>query len=252
MRPRSLLHAVPLAVKELSLPTPATSTWRDFAGVRHVATADGNPSPCGDTRRAPVVLVHGFGATVAVWARLRQQLYAEGFSHVVMAGYSAVRTDPATVCAGVAALCQAVGSSSVSSGIHLVGHSLGGLVARQVAQSVGAAVRVDTLVTIATPHRGSHAARLTGGGCARAMRPGSRWLAALDEQSLQDQTWWVNYYSELDLVVPRSSGRVAAGCAVNVVVGGRGHQGIASSPFLVDHLVGQLTASEARGHLVVA
>jgi len=251
MRPRSLLHAVPLAVKELSLPAPATSTWRGCAGVRNVVMADGGPSPCGDSRRAPVVLVHGFGATVAVWERLRQRLYAEGFSHVVMAGYSAARTDPATVCAGVAALCQAVGSAFASSGIHLVGHSLGGLVARSVAQSVGESVRVDTLVTIATPHRGSHAARLMGGGCARAMRPGSPWLTALEEQRLQDQTWWVNYYSELDLVVRRSSGR-AAGCGLNVVVGGRGHQGIASSPFLVDHLVGQLTSSEARDHLVVA
>jgi triacylglycerol lipase len=252
MRPRSLLHAVPLAVRELRLPTPAASTRRSCAGVRDVAPAGGGPSPGGDAGRAPVVLVHGYGATVAVWTRLREHLYAQGFSHVVMAGYSAARTDPASVCAGVLALCEAVGSSSASDGIHLVGHSLGGLVARRVAQSDGAAVRVDTLVTIATPHRGSHAARLTGGDCARAMRPGSPWLAALDEQRLRDRTRWVNYYSELDLVVPRSSSRVATGGALNVVVGGRGHQGIASSPFLVDHLVGQLTASEARGLPVVA
>ena len=252
MRPRSLLQAVPLAAKELRLPTPATSRWPGRAGVPDVATVGGHPSQGGVDGRAPVVLVHGFGATVAVWTRLRQQLYAEGFSHVVMAGYDAARTDPATVCAGVAALCEAVASTAASSGIHVVGHSLGGLVARRVAQSEGTAVRVDTLVTIATPHRGSHVARLTGGGCARAMRPGSSWLAALEEQSLQEQTCWVNYYSELDLVVPRSSARIAAGGALNVVVGGRGHQGIASSPFLVDHLVGQLTASEARGRLVVA
>ena len=155
-----------------------------------------------------MVLVHGFGATVAVWTRLRQLLYAEGFSHVVMARYDAARTDPATVCAGVAALCEAVGSTAASSSIHLVGHSLGGLVARRVAQSEQPAVRVDTLVTIATPHRGSHAARLTGGGCARAMRPGSPWLTALDEQCLPDQTWWVNYYSELDVFVPSSSARM--------------------------------------------
>ena len=252
MRPRSLLHAVPLAVKELRLPAPTTSAWRAREGVQDVATAGGPPSPQRDAQRAPVVLVHGYGATVAVWTRLRQQLYAEGFSHVVMAGYNAARTDPASVCAGVAALCEAVSSAAASSSIHLVGHSLGGLVARRVAQSEDPAVRVDTLVTIATPHRGSHAARLTGGRCARAMRPGSPWLAALDEQCLQDQAWWVNYYSELDVFVPCSSARIAADRALNVVVPRRGHQGIASSPFLVDHLVGQLTASEARDRPLVA
>ncbi len=252
MRPRSLLHAVPLAVKELRLPVPTSSAWRGRAGVQGVATAVGAPSPGKDARRAPVVLVHGFGATVAVWTRLRQLLYAEGFSHVVMAGYNAAMTDPATVCAGVAALCEAVGGTAASSSIHLIGHSLGGLVARRVAQSEQPAVRVDTLVTIATPHRGSHAARLTGGGCARAMRPGSAWLTALDEQCLPDHTWWVNYYSELDVFVPSSSARIAAGGALNVVVGRRGHQGIASSPFLVEHLVGQLMASETRDRPVVA
>lgn len=246
MLPRSLLHAVPLAVKELRLPAPTTWGRRGSGDVRDLATPGGAAHPGGDARRAPVVLVHGFGATVAVWTRLQQQLSTEGFTHIVTAGYSATRTDPATVCAGVAALCQAVAGSAGSSGVHLVGHSLGGLVARHVAQSPRPAVAVDTLVTVATPHRGSHVARLTGGDCARAMRPGSRWLAALEHQRLQEQTLWVNYYSELDVFVPCSSARIPSDRALNVVVPRRGHQGIASSPFLVDHLVGQLVASERR------
>ena len=252
MRARSLLHAVPLAVKELRLPAPTTSAWRGRSGEQDVASAAGPPATGVDARGAPVVLVHGFGATVGVWSRLRQQLYAEGFSHVVMAGYSATRTDPAAVCAGVAALCQAVGGTTTSSSIHLVGHSLGGLVARRVAQSGLPAVRVETLVTIATPHRGAHAARLTGGGCARAMRPGSPWLAELESLQLQEQTLWLIYYSELDVFVPSSSARIASERAVNVVVPRHGHQGIASSPFVVDHLVAQLTASEARDRPLVA
>ncbi len=249
MRPRSLLHAVPLAVKELRLPALTTSAWRAPAGVQD-CTAGAAPGPAGGGR-APVVLVHGFGATVAVWTRLRQQLYAEGFSHVVMARYNAARTGPVTVCAGVAALCEAVAGTATSSSIHLIGHSLGGLVARRVAQSGHPAVRVETLATIATPHRGSHAARLMAGGCARAMRPGSSRLAELEHQHLQEPALWVNYYSELDVFVPSSSALVAADRALNVVVPRRGHQGIASSPFLVDHLVGQLVG-ERRARPVAA
>jgi triacylglycerol lipase len=244
MRPGSLLQAVPLAAKELRLAAPTTSAWRGRTGLPDVATAGVAPSPGRDAGRAPVVLVHGFGATVAVWTRLRQRLYAEGFSVVVMAEYNAARTDPATVCAEVAALCEAVGSTAASSGIHLVGHSLGGLVARWVAQCGHPAVRVDTLATIATPHRGSHAARLTRGGCARAMRPGSAWLGELDSRRLPEETLWVNYYSELDVFVPCSSARIASDRAANVVVPRHGHQGIAASPFLVEHLVAHLVASD--------
>jgi pimeloyl-ACP methyl ester carboxylesterase len=144
------------------------------------------------------------------------------------------------------------GHSAASSGIHLVGHSLGGLVARRVAQSGHPAVRVETLVTIATPHRGAHAARLTSGGCARAMRPGSPWLAELEHQRLQEQTLWVNHYSKLDVFVTSPSARIASDRALNVVVPRRGHQGIASSPFLVDHLVGQVVAAERRARPVAA
>lgn len=44
--------------------------------------------------------------------------------------------------------------------ITLIGHSMGGLVARVFLQMLGGDRRVDTLVTIGTPHLGSHAAAM--------------------------------------------------------------------------------------------
>jgi hypothetical protein len=55
---------------------------------------------------------------------------------------------------------------------------------------------------------------------------------------------WVNYYSELDVFVPSSSARIASDRAATVVVPRHGHQGIAASPFLVEHLVAHLVASD--------
>src|SRR5690606_26327619 len=43
--------------------------------------------------------------------------------------------------------------------VSLVGHSLGGLVARWYVEELGGAARVDRIVTIATPHGGTQAAR---------------------------------------------------------------------------------------------
>jgi hypothetical protein len=84
------------------------------------------------------------------------------------------------------------------------------------------------------------------------MRPGSPWLAELEHQRLQEQTLWVNCYSELNVFVTSPSARIASDRALNVVVPRRGHQGIASSPFLVDHLVGQVVAAERRARPVAA
>ena len=60
----------------------------------------------------------------------------------------------------------------------LVGHSMGGLVARAYLRRHGAA-RVKLLVTLGAPHGGSELARFGIGESARQMRPGSAWLAAL-------------------------------------------------------------------------
>jgi triacylglycerol esterase/lipase EstA (alpha/beta hydrolase family) len=60
----------------------------------------------------------------------------------------------------------------------LVGHSMGGLVARAYLQRHGES-RVAGLVTLGTPHQGSRLAHIGYGENARQMRPGSPWLQAL-------------------------------------------------------------------------
>jgi triacylglycerol esterase/lipase EstA (alpha/beta hydrolase family) len=61
--------------------------------------------------------------------------------------------------------------------VTLVGHSLGGLLARWYTQELGGAVDhggpVDRIITIASPHGGTPAARLAPGSLGAALRPGS-------------------------------------------------------------------------------
>lgn len=64
--------------------------------------------------------------------------------------------------------------------IDLVGHSLGGIVARWYLQERGGAARADRLVTLASPHAGTRAARIgLGLPLARAIHPESEVIAAL-------------------------------------------------------------------------
>lgn len=66
--------------------------------------------------------------------------------------------------------------------IDVVAHSMGGLVARLALEDDRTRARVATLVTMGTPHAGSHLARYGAMEYSLALRPGSDVLARLERQ----------------------------------------------------------------------
>src|SRR3989442_7032 len=72
--------------------------------------------------------------------------------------------------------------------VHLVGHSLGGLVARWYVQESGGAKSVDHCITLGTPHRGTLAAYAGIGEAAVQMRPGSAVLKQLADTLAASRT----------------------------------------------------------------
>lgn len=90
--------------------------------------------------------------------------------------------------------------------VHVIGHSMGGLVARRANQMrVG---MVDSTTCIATPHLGTPTALLAPWSeSARQMRPGSDWLNELDDYSHKVlgkdvDAVRVNIRARLDAIVP--------------------------------------------------
>lgn len=63
--------------------------------------------------------------------------------------------------------------------VSLVGHSLGGLVARWWVQEMGGHARADRVVTLATPHAGTKLPRVAPVPVASVLRPGSPVLSRL-------------------------------------------------------------------------
>ncbi len=63
----------------------------------------------------------------------------------------------------------------------IVAFSMGGLVSRYYLQELDGAKRCDRFITLASPHHGTHIAWLYGGEGARQMRPGSEFLARLQQ-----------------------------------------------------------------------
>lgn len=93
--------------------------------------------------------------------------------------------------------------------VHVVGHSLGGLIARYYVQRLGGDEAVHTLVTLGAPHGGTAAAYLLPTPLARQLQPGSDLLAELAEPAPSCRTRFLVVWSRMDqLVVPQRNARL--------------------------------------------
>lgn len=183
----------------------------------HHRTATLSPSQRGlvvaDVQAAgtPILLVHGFADNRSIFTVLHRALHQRGFGLVHGINYGLL-----TALAGdardaarrlgdeVERLCEQTGAERV----HIVGHSLGGVLARYYVQRLGGEQRVHTLITLASPHRGTQAARLIPTRVGGQMHPGSRFLAELDQPAGGCSTRVLAVYSGLDqMVLPRQHAR---------------------------------------------
>lgn len=200
----------------------------------------------GHNVRYPVVLVHGYAGSDAVWSPARRALSAAGFGFVASLSYNSFTTDPVEVSAELTQLALRAADDAGGARVHLVGHSLGGLIVRRaVVDSPALAALTATAVTIASPHRGAPLARIAPGRCARMMHP----VPPPRRSGVRPMHHprWLAYYSNGDRVVAPSSARLddAADRATNVLIPGCGHLTICRDPRLVRSLVSELIRTES-------
>jgi pimeloyl-ACP methyl ester carboxylesterase len=193
-------------------------------------------------RRTPVVLVHGYGANRSAWFALERRLSREGFRDVHALTYNALTTSVRDVAAALTARCSDAAEEAGTGQVHVLGHSLGGVVLRYAVQRCGLGSLLSTAVTVAAPHRGTRAALLGLGDVAASLRPGSPLLTDLRRGVRDSSLPWVAYYSDSDLVVPPGSARLGNDVpgARDVLVPGVGHLGILRAPAFLDSVVGLL------------
>ena len=206
--------------------------------LRALAPTPGEPGR--DTPRCttPVVLVHGYLGNRTSWFPLERGLAAAGLVNVHAVTYDALATDlPAMACQVMSACRRAVRESGADS-VHVVGHSLGGLVLRYALHVLGLAEYVGTAVTVATPHGGVPVARFGRGAVVTALRPHSRLLAELDAACRPDGVRWIAYYSNTDVLVPARSARLThpALQVDNRLIPDQGHISILRSNALLDSI----------------
>ncbi|WP_098897204.1 lipase family alpha/beta hydrolase [Streptomyces sp. st77] len=196
----------------------------------------------------PVVLLHGFIDNRSAFVVLRRTLTRHGRRPESL-NYSPLTRDVRTAAGLLGRHVEEICARTGHSRVDIVGHSLGGLIARYYVQRLGGDRRVRTLVTLGTPHGGTAVA--PGAGVhpiVRQMRGGSSVIEELRGPAPGCRTRFVSFWSELDQVmVP-----VGTACvdhpdldAVNVRVTGIGHLALPVHPTVAAAVRDALEAPEA-------
>ena len=158
----------------------------------------------------PVLLVHGIMDNRSVFTVFRRALRRRGFGVVHAINYSLLTGDLRSAAHELRAHVERLRAETGADKVHIVGHSLGGMIARYYVQRLGGSESVDTLVTMGSPHAGSNMAYLMPTPLARQLRPGADVLAELDEPAPGCTTRFVVVWSRMDeMVVPQRNARLS-------------------------------------------
>ncbi|MFF4764013.1 esterase/lipase family protein [Streptomyces sp. NPDC001292] len=179
-------------------------------GPRRSAPSDGTTALPAVSADSPVLLVHGLCSNRAIFHVMRRGLRQAGFRRVVVLNYNWLNNDVRSAARLLAEQVERVCEDSGHERVHVIGHSLGGVVARYYVQRMGGDDRVHTLVTLGAPHHGTLAAALPLPLRAiRQLRPGSDVLAELAGPAPGCGTRFVAFHSDLDeLIVPAANARL--------------------------------------------
>jgi triacylglycerol lipase len=207
----------------------------------------------GDVEAAgtPILLLHGMVDNRSIFTVLRRGLVRRGFGQVVPVNYSPLTMDVRVAARRLAERVEAVVAETGYRRVHVVGHSLGGLVARYYVQRLGGDARVHTLVTLGTPHSGTVPAYFLPLRLGKQLRPGSDLMTELAGPAPGCRTRFLAYWSDLDqMMVPKTAAMVQHPdlTARNVRVRGVGHLSFAIDRRVVHEIGVELAQLDAEGH----
>jgi triacylglycerol lipase len=192
----------------------------------------------GGVGRPPLLLIHGYGCSRGAWWWLRRRLEAAGWN-VATINLEPIYTSIENYVEPVSRRIDEVLEQTGVERLVLVGHSMGGLVARAYLRRHGAA-KVVRLITLGSPHGGSELARIALGENARQMRPGNPWLVALASAEPAVDTWTL-YSPHDNYVLPHRNLDLPG--ARRCTIAGLGHLAMLFSPRVSTALLAALSGT---------
>lgn len=211
----------------------------------------------GDVEAAgtPIILLHGVVDNHTIFTVLRRGLGKRGFGKVISLNYSPLTDDIRRVARRLSLLVEAVCRETGYERVHVIGHSMGGFIARYYVQRLGGDVRVHTLVTLGTPHGGTVPARYIPHSVARQLRPESDMVRELSEPAPNCRTRMIAVWSDLDqLLFPKRNARIVHADLVarNVFFRGIGHMSLPVDGRVVHEICTALAHLDQDGSTLAA
>jgi len=219
---------------------------------RGIADLRGLTAPADAPVSTPVLLVHGYGANKSNWVFLTRYLHQAGFQRIHALNYNPLRDDIPGLAERCAERAEELKAHFGVDRVHVIGHSMGGIIARYAVQVLGLE-GVDVCITVASPHGGVRLARygslvaeLGPFASGLDLRPDSPVMVLLRSSAREVPTQFVAYYSNLDLIVPARRAMIVEPelAATNILVKDHGHLSIMLSRRLASSVVDQLGAAE--------
>ena len=242
------MKAVPAGVTREAVSVARIAAWmtRQRSGPTLLMPAE-------DVARAPVLLVHGMFVNESYWAPLTAQLLAAG--HPVCA-FTYVWAGASTAQCGrhVGQVAESVADLAGTDRLHLVGHSLGGVVSKWAVHHTGLGDLLDTAVTLGSPHRGLPfplaAGRLVPGirTLVDELTPGHE-THRVQGTDLPGRVTWHTVAGGLDVVVPPpaselpSTARASGAAGEHVTFPALGHNALVTAPSVLQHVCRTLAGS---------
>lgn len=224
------------------LPALCREAWAFELAMARMAWEPWRPTP--DAAGAlppqprPVLLVHGFGCSRAVWRPLAARLRAAGVGPVWAVSLEPLFASIDTLAAKLLAELESM-RLRVGQPITVVSHSMGGLVARVALRRARAGL-IGRLITLGAPHHGTALACRFGWPNARQMCLGSSWLQELNagQEGRLDTPMTSVYSLDDNYVLPPRSARFRG--ARTLELRGLGHLSLLQSARVLESVVTEL------------
>ena len=218
-----------------------------LVGGRGESASDRSPhlkAPTAPTTR-PVLLVHGLAGTKSSWSLVAETLSARGLTVDAIA-YPPVGTSVERLADQVVAEVQTILYRTGADKVHLVGHSLGGVVIAQAIADGRLDGMVDTVITLGSPFGGSPwAGLLPFVEIVRALRSGSPLLQRLASAPVPDGVRWLAVTAALDIIVPGLRSVPTHAEVETITFGDVGHLGLLVSRQVIAYIAAALSARES-------
>ena len=195
----------------------------------------------------PVLLVHGFAGTKSSLALIAHTLNARGMTVEAMS-YPPLGMSVEQLAERVVTEVERILVATGTDKVHLVGHSLGGVVIALAIADSRLAGRVDTVITLGSPFGGSPwAGVLPFAEIVRELRTGSPMLRRLASTPVPDGVRWLSLAAALDIVVPGMRALPSHAQVETITFDGVGHLGMLVSQQVIGCIAAELCAQRTVG-----